>query len=234
MIAICVFLAATLSGATGLGFPLLAAPIFLLYYDPPQAILITCICSLIGQSFAVVILRQTIHYEVRWHLIVSGVLGVPVGTVLLLLTGTGILRFGFALLLIASSLWLLIGSASAFHRAIRLPEMLVGVSGGICGGLFGVSSALPAAWLSACGYDKTRQRAIIQPYIIAMQCISLVLLCLHHALTAPVLQATALCLFPLLTGIVTGAAGFRLVSNGTYSRAVLTITLLSGVALLVH
>jgi len=46
--------------------------------------------------------------------------------------------------------------------------------------------------------------------------------------------AVALCLFPLLTGIATGAAGFRLISSGTYSRAVLAITLLSGLVLLVH
>ena len=48
MIAIGVFVAAIVSGATGLGFPLLAAPIFLREYAPPQAILITSFCSLIG------------------------------------------------------------------------------------------------------------------------------------------------------------------------------------------
>ena len=68
MIAIGVFVAAIV--ATGLGFPLLAAPIFLLDYAPPQAILITSLCSLIGQSFAIVILRQTVCYEIRWRLVV--------------------------------------------------------------------------------------------------------------------------------------------------------------------
>ena len=70
MIAIGVFVAAIVSGATGLGFPQLAAPIFLLDYAPPQAILITSFCSLIGQSFAIVILRQTVCYEIRWRLVV--------------------------------------------------------------------------------------------------------------------------------------------------------------------
>jgi uncharacterized protein len=117
---------------------------------------------------------------------------------------------------------------------LRLSELLVGVSGGICGGMFGVSSAVPATWLSACGLDKIRQRAIIQPYIIAAQCVSLALLCCHHAWTAEVLPAIGLNLVPLLAGIAVGTAGFRLMPSGTYSRAVLVITLLSGLMLLVR
>jgi len=232
MIATGVFVAAVMSGATGLGFPLLAAPIFLLDYAPPQAILITCVCSLIGQSFAVAVLRQTICYELRWQLIASGAVGVPIGTLLLLLADTNVLRFGLAALLILSSLWLLIGGSLAVRRAVGFSEFLVGVSGGICGGLFGVSSAVPATWLSARGLDKIRQRAIIQPYIIAAQCISLLMLCFHHALTVAVVEAIALYFVPLLAGIAVGAAGFRVVSSRTYTRTVLAITFLSGLTLL--
>jgi uncharacterized protein len=232
MIATCVFVAAVLSGATGLGFPLLAVPIFLLDYAPPQAVLMACICSLIGQSFAVAILRQTVCFEVRWPLVLSGMLGVPLGTVLLLLTDGGALRFGLAILLIFSSVWLLIGGCVYVRRAAGISELLVGLSGGICGGLFGVSSAVPATWLSACGLDKIRQRAIIQPYIIAAQCISLILLCLHDTLTVVVIRALAIYIVPLVCGVAIGAAGFRVVSSGMYSRAVLAMTLLSGLMLL--
>jgi uncharacterized protein len=232
MIASLVFVAAVMSGATGLGFPLLAAPVFLLDYAPPQAILITCICSLIGQSFAVAVLRQAIRYEIRWQLVASGAAGVPIGTALLLLVDTGILRLGLAALLILSSLWLLIGGPLAIRRAVGLSELLVGVSGGICGGLFGASSVFPATWLSARGLDKIRQRAIIQPYIIVAQCISLIMLCFRDALTTTVVQAIALYFVPLLAGIAVGAAGFRIVSSGMYTRSVFAITFLSGLTLL--
>ena len=234
MIAFGVFVAAIMSGVTGLGFPLLAAPIFLHEYAPPQAILITSVCSLIGQSFAVVVLRQTVCYEVRWRLVASGVVGVPIGTALLLLSDTSVLRFGLAVLLVISSLWLLIGGSVIVRRPTGISELLIGVSGGICGGLFGVSSAVPATWLSACGHDKIRLRAIIQPYIIAAQCISLMMLCFHDALTAAVVKATALYFVPLLAGIAVGTAGFRIVSSDMYTRTVLAITLLSGLTLLIH
>jgi uncharacterized protein len=232
MMAMWVFVAAVLSGSTGLGFPLLAVPIFLLDYAPPQAILMASICSLIGQCFAVAVLRQTVCYEVRWQLILSGMLGVPIGTLLLLLADISALRFGFAILLISSSMWLLIGGYVHVRRAAGLSELLVGVSGGICGGLFGVSSAVPATWLSACGLDKIRQRAIIQPYIIAAQCISLTLLCLHDTLTVAVVRAVAVYIVPLVAGVAVGVVGFRIVSSGVYSRAVLAVTLLSGLMLL--
>jgi uncharacterized membrane protein YfcA len=222
-----------LSGATGLGFSLLAVPVFLLDYAPPQAILMACICSLIGQFFAVGVLRQTVCYEIKWQLVLSGMLGVPIGTALLLLADISTLRFGLAILLVSSSLWLLIGGYVHVRRAAGVSELLVGVSGGICGGLFGLPATVPATWLSACGLDKIRQRAIIQPYIIAMQCISLILLCLHQTLTvAAISTAVAAYIVPMVAGVAVGAAGFRLVSSGTYSRAVLAITLLSGLTLL--
>jgi hypothetical protein len=136
--------------------------------------------------------------------------------------------------LILSSLWLLIGGPLAVRPAVGLSELLVGVSGGICGGLFGVSSVFPATWLSARGLDKIRQRAIIQPYIIVAQCISLIMLCFRDALTTTVVQAIALYFVPLLAGLAVGAAGFRIVSSGMYTRSVLAITFLSGLTLLFH
>jgi uncharacterized protein len=231
-IAMFVFAAAVISGATGLGFPLLAAPVFLIDNDPPQAILITSVCSLMGQLFAIVILRRSVQYELRWKLLLPGLLGVPVGTCLLLLLDTSVPRIGLAVLLILSSIWLMTGRSTNIQAAPRFPEWLVGVSGGICGGLFGVSAVLPAAWLSASGFDKLRQRAIIQPYVIAAQSLSLTLLCYHDSLTASVVRAILLNTVPLLIGIAAGTAAFRIMSSGTYSRAVLTITLLSGLMLL--
>jgi predicted Co/Zn/Cd cation transporter (cation efflux family) len=63
------------------------------------------------------------------------------------------------------------------------------------------------------------------------RCISLTLLCLHDTLTLAVIRAIAVYVVPLIAGVAIGAAGFRLVSSGMYSRAILAITLLSGLAL---
>ena len=102
-----VLIAAIVSGATGLAFPLIATPIFLVDYAPPQAILITSLCSLaFVQGFAAECLVSRPRFR----------------------------RFG-----------------------------------SLCPGL-----------------DKTKQRAILQPYIIAVQCASLLVLLYNGIFTATV------------------------------------------------
>src|ERR1700727_3788652 len=145
-----VLIAAIVSGATGFAFPLIATPIFLLDYAPPQAILITSLCSLSGQFLSIQLLRQTITYEIRWPLILAGLFGVPFGTFALLCCVGQIIRFGLGGLLAICGAWRLSGGGRGgswvFHS-----ERVIGVCGGLCGGMFGVSSAIPSIWLAMFG-----------------------------------------------------------------------------------
>lgn len=228
-----VLIAAIVSGATGLAFPLIATPIFLVDYTPPQAILITSLCSLSGQLLSIRVLRQTIAYEIRWPLIFAGLFGVPFGTFVLLRCDGRIIRFGLGVLLVICGAWRLSGGARGGFRACY-SERVIGVCGGLCGGMFGVSSAIPAIWLAVSGLDKTKQRAILQPYIIAVQCASLLVLLYNGIFTATVWQALELYLLPLVAGIFFGTFSFRLFSSEAYARAVSGLVMLSGFALFFH
>jgi hypothetical protein len=229
-----VLLAAVISGATGLAFPLIAAPIFLIDYAPPQAVLITGMCSIIGQLLSLALLRRSIFYEVRWRLVLTGLMAVPFGTMFLLWSDVRLVRVGLGGLLILSGLWQLCRRGVADRFDYDRWEMLVGMCGGFCGGMFGVSSVVPAIWLSMCGLEKDRQRAIIQPYIIAVQAASLLVLACRAEVAAPVGAALAIHLAPLVAGICLGTFGFRFLSCELYSKIVATIVVVSGVVLLVH
>jgi uncharacterized protein len=228
-----VFIAAIVSGATGLAFPLIATPIFLVDYAPPQAILITSLCSLSGQLLSIQLLRQTISYEIRWPLIFAGLFGVPFGTFALLWCDGRIIRLGLGVLLAICGAWRLSGGGRGGFR-VCYSERVIGVCGGLCGGMFGVSSAIPSIWLAMSGLDKTKQRAILQPYIIAVQCASLLVLLYNGTFTATVWQALELYLVPLVAGIFVGTFSFRLFSSEAYVRAVSGLVMLSGFALFLH
>jgi uncharacterized membrane protein YfcA len=228
-----VLIAAIVSGATGLAFPLIATPIFLVDYAPPQAILITSLCSLSGQLLSIQLLRQTITYEIRWPLIFAGLFGVPFGTFALLWCDGRIIQFGLGGLLAVCGAWRLSGGWRGGFR-VCCSERVIGACGGLCGGMFGVSSAIPSIWLTMSGLDKTKQRAILQPYIIAIQCASLVALLYNGKFTATVWQALELYSLPLVAGIFVGTFSFRLFSSEAYARAVSGLVMLSGFALFLH
>jgi uncharacterized protein len=225
-----VLIAAIVSGATGVAFPLIATPIFLVDYAPPQAVLITSLCSLSGQFLSIRLLRQTITYETRWPLIFAGLFGVPFGTFALLWCDGRIIQFGLGGLLAVCGAWRLSGGWRGRFR-VCYSERIIGVCGGLCGGMFGVSSAIPSICLAMSGLDKTKQRAILQPYIIAVQCASLVALLYNGTFTATVWQALELYLLPLVAGIFVGTLSFRLFSSEVYARAVSGLVMLSGFAL---
>jgi len=159
-----IFAAGLVSGVSGLAFPLIAGPIFLLIDPAPEAVALTAMCSLTGQFFSVGLLWRAIEYEFRFPLIAAGLLGAPLGSALLCDFNPRCVRVVLGVLIVASGLW---SSLRVRMRATRtrspLSELLVGLSGGLTGGLVGASSVVPAIWYAACGLDKSRQRAVTNP-----------------------------------------------------------------------
>ena len=228
-----IFVAGAVSGISGLAFPLIAGPIFLLIYPAPEAVALTAMCSLTGQLFSIAMLWRVIGYEFRIPLIVAGLLGAPLGSALLCGFNPHCVRVVLGALIVVSGLW---RSLRAKARAVRTPsllsELLVGVTGGLTGGLVGASSVVPAIWCAACGFDKSRQRAVTQPYILTMQAASLVSLWAWGALDHNIVGQYANFVLPVLAGIGVGVAAFRGLSSSAATRVVMGVVTASGLALL--
>ena len=228
-----IFAAGAVSGISGLAFPLIAGPIFLLIYTAPEAVALTAMCSLTGQLFSIALLRRAIAYEFRVPLIAAGLLGAPLGSALLCSFNPHCVRVVLGVLIVVSGLWrALRAQVGATRTPSLLSEVLVGLTGGMTGGLVGDSSVVPAIWCAACGSDKSRQRAVTQPYILAMQAASLVSLWAWGALDRDIVGHYADFLLPVLVGIGLGVAGFRGLSSDAATRVVMGAVTASGLSLL--
>lgn len=228
-----VFAASMVSGTTGLAFPLIAGPIFLLIYTPTQAVALTAMCSLTGQFFSTALLRRSIDYKIQFPLIAGGLLGVPLGSLLLNHCDYHLIHFALGGLILLSALWgLLHKTAPAAQPSSFLSQGIVGLSGGLTGGLVGASSVIPAIWCAARGLSKHEQRAITQPYIIGMQIASLVSLLSFGDLDSSLVHNYFYFLFPLLAGVGIGVMVFRALSSNTVTRLIVSVVAISGVALL--
>src|SRR5262249_46184618 len=136
-------------------------------------------------------------------------------------------------LIVMSGLWLLVRvQTRAKRRPSLLCELLVGLTGGLTGGLVGASSVVPAIWCAGSGLDKSRQRAITQPYILSMQAASLVSLWTWGAFDRGILDHYADFILPVLVGVALGVAGFRAVSSSVATRVVMGVVTVSGLSLL--
>ena len=103
------FLAALLYAISGFGFAVLAAPLFLLFLDPPRAIQLVIVISTV---LSIIVLRGLLPAILPWLLLrlaLGSLVGLPLGLVafrytdpILVRAAAGAMIFGFAMLMTVS------------------------------------------------------------------------------------------------------------------------------------
>lgn len=172
-----------MSGLSGFGFSAIGA-ISLALLSPTVAIPLLMALSTANQLLSVRQLKADMKPLRQWWpdgpapYLAGGALGVPIGLwVLHALPGTA--------LMIAFGIFLMVYSAYSMIKpgfiAIRIEQSVcssvaVGGLGGIVGGFTAFPGAAVVIWSGLAHLPKDETRAIVQPYILGMQILSLVLL----------------------------------------------------------
>ena len=118
-------------------------------------------------------------------------------------------------------------------KARPVGHTAVGFAGGLVGGLTAMPGAVLAIWCDAHAMPKIAQRAVVQPFIAAMQSLALVFLFLK-APGAPVavLHHLLFALPALFAGATLGLFLFGKVGDQGFRRAISALLFVSGIALL--
>jgi uncharacterized membrane protein YfcA len=169
-----VFSAALVSSVVGFAFSALAgAGLMRLYDHPAEAVEIMVLCSIAIQLYCVFAIRHSIQWRRLLPFLVGGAACVPAGVWLLsrvsydaFTIGLGVFLTGYG----AVMLWRPQGRTWAGSWWI---DFCVGALGGVTGGLAAFPGAFVTMWCSVRGWDKSVQRAVTQPFILAMQLMTL-------------------------------------------------------------
>jgi uncharacterized membrane protein YfcA len=231
-IAATVGLAALAASIIGFAFSALAGTAFAyLGLEPVHAVHVLVVCSISIQLYAVWKIRDAISWRPLTPMIAAGALTVPLGVWLLRHADSVVYAVGLGFLLSAY------GTYAVFHRVQRvLPgnrfvDVVAGALGGLTGGFAGLPGPSVTIWYSLRGFDKVRQRAAYQPFILVMQIIALA--CLHWPRTASALALDDLRFVPFaLIGGVGGFALFQRMTNRQFHAVVSMLLVVSGIGLL--
>src|ERR1700674_4264092 len=153
------------NGLTGFGTALTALPFWLQVVEPVIAAQLASACSVIGQIATL----PTIWHAIDWRrlapTLLAGLIGVPIGIVLLPHVSLGAFKLTVGLVLIAyCSFMLLAAGRIKLSAGKRGAEMVVGFLGGILGGLAGLSGPLPTVWATLKGWQKQERRVFFQAF----------------------------------------------------------------------
>jgi uncharacterized membrane protein YfcA len=221
------------NGLTGFGTALTALGIWLFALPPTVAATLAILSSVVSQLQTLPMIWRTILWKRVVAFVAPGVLGVPIGTFLLPHIDPRLFKIGVGVFLVLYSAHVL---ARRFEVKTAwgdtIADGVIGFFGGICGGLAGVSGALPVVWTDIRGWSKDQRRAVLQMFNTAILSFALVLHAVSGLLTREVAVAALVALPATIAGAHFGAFIYRRLADHSYQRVIMVLLMISGVVLI--
>ena len=157
------------NGFTGFGTALTAIGIWIYAIPPTVAASLAIICSVVSQTQTLHLIWRAIDWRRGLFFVIPGVLGVPIGTLLLPHIDPKLFKLVIGCFLVVYPAYVLIRKRqikSAWGGTAA--DGIVGFGGGILGGLTGLSGVLPIVWTDIRGWTKEQRRSVVQFYNMAI------------------------------------------------------------------
>lgn len=230
-VAAVVLLAALVSSIAGFAFAALAgSALAYLRFDPVQAVMTMALCSIAIQSYAVWQLRASIRWRALGPMLAAGAMATPLGVVLLIHIDAELYAAVLGAIVTCYGGHLLLRRQTRRVRGTAWHDVLVGALGGVMGGLSSAPGLAVTIWCSMRGWDKVQQRAVYQPFILAMQLVTVACLASSAVPQTDALRYASFVPFALM-GAVGGFALYRRMSLRQFHAAV-SLLIVSGAGLL--
>lgn len=226
-------IAGFVQGLSGFAFGLTAMSFWAWAVAPQLAGPLVVICSLVGQAMAIGPMRRGFSFRRALPFLVGGAIGVPLGVAALPLVDQTVFRAVIgAILVIYCPAMLAARALPSVRRGGGLADGGAGMTGGILGGLGGLTGAPVTLWSTLRGWDKDASRAVVQTFNLSMHCLTLTVYAASGLLTADVGRMCLIVVPAMALPTLVGIRLYRRINDEAFRRLVLGLLLLSGIMLL--
>jgi uncharacterized protein len=226
------FVGGIVSGVAGFAMGFIVSGVWLHVITPVQTAALIVGYGLWTQSYGVWKLRGALRWRTIAPFAVGGLLGIPLGTVLLSYLNPLFLRAGVAVLLLIYSIYGLAKPTFTPRKAGPLSDGIIGFFNGLLGGLTGLPGFIITIWCQMRGWSKDEQRAVFQPVILTAMIAIGVALSVTGGIAKETLELYAIGLPFVLAGLWIGFRLYGRLDDAAFRRVVLIFLLCSGMALL--
>ena len=220
-------------GLSGFAFGMVAMSFWVWGLEPRVAAVLTVFGALTGQITAAFTLRRSPRWSVFWPFFCGGLIGVPLGVLLLPHLNALLFKFLFGLLLVLWCPAMLFASGLPRIGGSQLKDGLAGAAGGVLGGFGGFTGVVPTLWCSLRGFDKELQRSIVQNFSLAALTLTMVGYLLAGTVTPDLWPKMAIVAPAMLLPSLLGARIYGGLSETAFRRTVLLLLTCAGLAMLV-
>ena len=233
LVAIGALLGGIASGLTGFGFGLTSLPLWAHAIAPAVASPLVIACSVVGQIQTLPQIWHALDFRRLAPYVILGVVGVPVGVMLLPHLSPAAFRIALGTLVVVACgilLWLRIATR---RESTRAGDAAVGLAGGVLGGIMGLSGILPTLWAELHGWGKDERRAIFQGYNLSILTLALAGHLVAGTFTEAVVRLLLFAIPAAMLGVWIGRKLYDRVDGRRFSRIVLWLVFGAGASLLV-
>jgi uncharacterized membrane protein YfcA len=229
---ISLFFGGIVTGLAGFAMGLVVSGIWLHILTPAQTATLIVGYGLLVQSYSIWKLRHALRWRAVTPFVAGGVVGVPLGALLLTMINPDYLRAGVGVLLVVYSGYFLITPKVHTIRAGVPADVGVGILNGILGGLTGLAGPVITIWCQLRGWRKDEQRAIFQPVILAAFVLTAISLTATGTVTGELIKLYLIGVPFLITGVLVGLKLYGHLNDVAFRKLVLYLLLLSGLVLI--
>lgn len=221
------------NGLSGTGYALVALGFWLQAMSPVTAAPLTALCGVAGHIQSLPRIWSGVSWPRLWPMLAAGLLGVPLGTLLLDHLRPQPLKAGVGCLLIVYSAWMaFVRRPPVVTGGGRAADAAVGLVGGIMGGMASLSGPAPAIWAQLRGYGKNEQRGVNQPFNMSVLFLALVSAGIAGFLDMTFLIWAAITVPTTLIGARIGLALYGRINDVQFRYILLGLLCLSGLTLI--
>jgi hypothetical protein len=226
------FSAGFVSGLSGFAFAMVSLGFWAHTLAPTVAAPLIVACAACAQIYAMRQLRSGLRLDLALPFIIGGFVGIPLGAWLLTWIDRESFRFAVGIFLVSYAVVMLaLGKTPPFHGGGKLADTFIGWTGGVMGGIAGLTGATPTLWCSLRGWSREDQRGAMQPFNFALQLAAIAAYGWQGLLTEEVGLLFAIALPIMVLGVALGVALYRRIDDAWFRRIVLWLLLASGVTL---
>lgn len=201
--------------------------------EPKLAAALAVFGGLLGQLIAAFTVRRGWDLPALLPFLAGGLAGLPVGLYLLPRLDIPLFKAVLGLMLVVICPLMFFAARLPRVHGGRGSDALAGAAGGVMGGLGGFTGVVPTLWCTMRGFDKDRQRAVIQNFNLTMLVVTFASYIATGVLEMRMLPLLAVVAPAVLLPVLLGARLYAGISDVAFRKVVLGLLSLAGVALLV-
>ena len=227
------FLGAFVQGATGFGSGLLINAFWLHIMEPTHAIPLNVVTSLFISGVPIYKLRKKLDFSKLKQFAIFGVVGIPIGMYLLVISDPSKLKFSIGILLVIYAVLMLKISSFSINVNNKSINNLIGFISGIIGGLTALLGIIPVAWFSVQRLPKNTKRGTYEPFIFITSIAAIISFAFAGLYKIEMIFDLLKIIPALLVGSWLGIKIYNKINDDLFRKVVLGLILLSGLFLVI-